>query len=175
MSIFATLWTVACQAPESMRFPRQEYWSGLPGALPGESSCPRNWTWVSYVSFTGKQTLSHLCHLRSPQIITDWGEKKQSHLRVSKKWSRKQLIKQDLKEVSILYVMVERNGNHNQESIEIIICYVSRFHNEWFLNLMSSQNFHPWYSQPLKTTMDLRTPSSFFSYASNSNNKTEIL
>ena len=25
-----TLWTVACQAPLSMDFPRQEYWSGLP-------------------------------------------------------------------------------------------------------------------------------------------------
>ena len=25
-----TLWTVACQAPLSMRFSRQEYWSGLP-------------------------------------------------------------------------------------------------------------------------------------------------
>ena len=27
---FATLWTVACQAPLSMGFSRQEYWSGLP-------------------------------------------------------------------------------------------------------------------------------------------------
>ena len=27
---FATLWTVARQAPLSMRFSRQEYWSGLP-------------------------------------------------------------------------------------------------------------------------------------------------
>ena len=25
-----TLWTVACQAPTSMEFSRQEYWSGLP-------------------------------------------------------------------------------------------------------------------------------------------------
>ena len=25
-----TLWTVACQAPLSIGFPRQEYWSGLP-------------------------------------------------------------------------------------------------------------------------------------------------
>ena len=25
-----TLWTIACQAPLSMGFPRQEYWSGLP-------------------------------------------------------------------------------------------------------------------------------------------------
>ena len=30
MSDCATPWTVACQAPLSMRFPRQEYWSGLP-------------------------------------------------------------------------------------------------------------------------------------------------
>jgi len=27
---FATPWTVAHQAPLSMGFPRQEYWSGLP-------------------------------------------------------------------------------------------------------------------------------------------------
>ena len=27
---FATPWTVAHQAPLSTRFPRQEYWSGLP-------------------------------------------------------------------------------------------------------------------------------------------------
>ena len=27
---FATPWTVACQIPLSMGFPRQEYWSGLP-------------------------------------------------------------------------------------------------------------------------------------------------
>ena len=28
--LFVTLWTVACQAPLSMGFSRQEYWSGLP-------------------------------------------------------------------------------------------------------------------------------------------------
>ena len=27
---FATLWTAALQAPPSIRFSRQEYWSGLP-------------------------------------------------------------------------------------------------------------------------------------------------
>ena len=32
----ATLWTVACQAPLSMRFSRQEYWSGLPCPPPGD-------------------------------------------------------------------------------------------------------------------------------------------
>ena len=33
--LFVTLWTVACQAPLSVGFSRQEYWSGLPGPPPG--------------------------------------------------------------------------------------------------------------------------------------------
>ena len=33
---FATLWTVAHQAPLSMGFSRQEYWSGLPFPSPGD-------------------------------------------------------------------------------------------------------------------------------------------
>ena len=38
--LFATLWTVACQAPLSMGFPRQEYWSGLPFPSPGDLPDP---------------------------------------------------------------------------------------------------------------------------------------
>ena len=34
--LFATLWTVAHQAPPSMEFSRQEYWSGLPFPSPGD-------------------------------------------------------------------------------------------------------------------------------------------
>ena len=30
VQLFVTPWTVACQAPQSMEFSRQEYWSGLP-------------------------------------------------------------------------------------------------------------------------------------------------
>ena len=30
IQLFETLWTVACQAPLSLGFSRQEYWSGLP-------------------------------------------------------------------------------------------------------------------------------------------------
>ena len=33
--LFATPWTVAYQAPRSMGFSRQEYWSGLPFPSPG--------------------------------------------------------------------------------------------------------------------------------------------
>ena len=28
--LFVTLWSVDCQAPLSMEFPKQEYWNGLP-------------------------------------------------------------------------------------------------------------------------------------------------
>ena len=34
-TLFATPWTVAYQAPQSMKFSRQEYWSGLPFPSPG--------------------------------------------------------------------------------------------------------------------------------------------
>ena len=34
--LFATPWTVACQAPLSMGFPRRKYWSGLPFPSPGD-------------------------------------------------------------------------------------------------------------------------------------------
>ena len=37
---FAAPWTVAHQAPLSMAFPRQEYWSGLPCPPPGDLSDP---------------------------------------------------------------------------------------------------------------------------------------
>ena len=37
----ATLWTVACQAPLSMGFSRQEYWSELPCFPPGDLPDPK--------------------------------------------------------------------------------------------------------------------------------------
>ena len=46
---FGTPWTVAYQAPPSMGFSRQEYWSGLPFPSPGESSRPRDRTLVSCI------------------------------------------------------------------------------------------------------------------------------
>ena len=38
--LFATPWTVACQAPPSMGFSRQGYWSGLPFCSPGHLPDP---------------------------------------------------------------------------------------------------------------------------------------
>ena len=34
VQLFATPWTVACQAPLSIELSRQEYWSGLPFPFP---------------------------------------------------------------------------------------------------------------------------------------------
>ena len=39
--LFATPWTVAHQAPPSMEFSGQEYWSGLPSPSPGDLPDPR--------------------------------------------------------------------------------------------------------------------------------------
>ena len=44
VQLFATLWSIVCQAPLSMRFSRQEFWSGLPcpllGIFPTQGSNP---------------------------------------------------------------------------------------------------------------------------------------
>ena len=41
VQLFATPWTVAHQAPPSMGFSRQEYWSGVPFPSPGDLPDPR--------------------------------------------------------------------------------------------------------------------------------------
>ena len=38
--LFMTPWSVAYQAPQSMGFSKQEYWSGLPFPFPGDLSNP---------------------------------------------------------------------------------------------------------------------------------------
>ena len=40
VQLFATPWTVACQAPLSMGFSTQEYWSGLPFPSPEDLPNP---------------------------------------------------------------------------------------------------------------------------------------
>ena len=62
VQLFATPWTVVCQAPPSMRFPRQEYWSGchfiLQGNLPTRGSNP------GFPHY--RQTLDRLSRQKSP-------------------------------------------------------------------------------------------------------------
>ena len=66
--LLVTLWTVALQAPLSMGFPRQEYWSGLPfsslGDLPDPGIeqcllCLLHWQAGSLSSATWEANLTH--------------------------------------------------------------------------------------------------------------------
>ena len=52
VQFFAIPWTVACQIPLCVGFPRQEYWSGLPFPTleNGESSQPRDGPRVSFLA-----------------------------------------------------------------------------------------------------------------------------
>jgi len=62
--LFATPWTVACQAPLSMEFSRQEYWSGLPFPSPGD--LPDLEIKLRFLLHC-RQILYHLSHLESPR------------------------------------------------------------------------------------------------------------
>ena len=66
--LFVTLWTVPCQAPLSMGFFWQEYWSGLPFPPLGHLPQPRDWT---YVSCTGRQTLYYWVTREAHRVCTD--------------------------------------------------------------------------------------------------------
>ena len=59
---FLTPWTVACQAPLSMGFPRQEYWSGLPFPSPGDLSNPG----IEHMSISWHVDSLQLSHQGSP-------------------------------------------------------------------------------------------------------------
>ena len=61
--LVATPWTVAPQAPLSMEFSRQEYWSGLPFPALEDLPDPEIQTHVSCISYIGRQTLLPLSPL----------------------------------------------------------------------------------------------------------------
>ena len=55
VQLFVTPQTVACQAPLSLEFSRQEYWSGLSCPPPGDLPKPEIETCVSCISRIGRQ------------------------------------------------------------------------------------------------------------------------
>ena len=74
--LFATLWTVARQAPLSMGFSRQEYWNWVTTLSSRVSSQPRDWTQVSRVScVTGITDSLHAEPLGKPHgVYTQLGK-----------------------------------------------------------------------------------------------------
>ena len=66
VQLCATLWTVARQAPLSMGFPGQEYWSGLPCPPPGDRPHP----WMETICPAALQADSlPLSHWESPMSL----------------------------------------------------------------------------------------------------------
>ena len=57
VQLFASPWTVAYQAPQSMEFSRQEYWSGLPFLSLGDLPKPGIEPESLIVSCIGRQVL----------------------------------------------------------------------------------------------------------------------
>ena len=49
VELFATPWTAACQAPLSMGFPSEEFWTGLPFPPAGDFLGPKDQTCVSCI------------------------------------------------------------------------------------------------------------------------------
>ena len=68
--LFMTPWTIVHQAPLSIGFPRQEYWSGLPFPPPGdllhprtEPECPECATWKA---LKGTKNRMSVCLVAQP-------------------------------------------------------------------------------------------------------------
>ena len=64
VQLFATLWTVVCQAPLPMGFSRQEYWRGLPCPPPGDLPDP----WIKTASLMSPALQASLQQLYSEQF-----------------------------------------------------------------------------------------------------------
>ena len=72
--LFATPWTVACQAPLYMEFSRQEYWNGSPFPSPGDLSDPgiEPTSPVSPALQADSLPLSHQTLLKSLYLERQW-------------------------------------------------------------------------------------------------------
>ena len=80
-------WTVTHQAPPSMGFSRQEYWSGLPFPSPGGSSWPRDWTQISWAAgrfFTNRATWESIFKNKQQQQQQQQKQYLQSTLKCNK-------------------------------------------------------------------------------------------
>ena len=73
--LFATPWTAAYQAPPSMGFSRQEYWSGVPLPSPmlaskkGMVMVPILWAVCGFDMLIPISTLNGACHLVAIVIV----------------------------------------------------------------------------------------------------------
>ena len=69
VQLFMAPWTIVHQAPLSMEFSRQEYWSGLPFPISEDLPDPEIEPSISCISCIGRQILYHAHHVGSPSLL----------------------------------------------------------------------------------------------------------
>ena len=74
-----------CQAPLSMGFSRQEYWSGLPYPSSRASPQPRDQT-ISYISYVVRWVLYQRRHLSRPEGETEVQRREMTYSRSPVRW-----------------------------------------------------------------------------------------
>ena len=80
--LFATPWTIAYHAPPSMRFSRQEYWSGLPFPFPEALPNPGFNPWTGKIPLKGKAA-----HYSILACIIPWTGYSMGSQRVRRNWA----------------------------------------------------------------------------------------
>ena len=110
--LFATLWALSHQAPLSMGFPRQEYWSGLPFPLPGDLPDQGIELNVSFVCWIGRQILYHWATLealsfvvRTRKMRSSTGKKKNLSAQYSVVIYRQKAVNRSLELVHLVYLV----------------------------------------------------------------------
>ena len=101
VQLFVTLWAVDHQAPLSMEFSRQEYWSGLPcptpkylpnpGIKPGSPALQADSLSLSYQGSPYSYISQFSCSLLS-NSVTPWTAARQVSLSITNSWSLLKLM-----------------------------------------------------------------------------------
>ena len=69
--LFATPWSAAHQAPPSMGFSRQEYWSGVPSPSPDDSTDVQKQTKLTCAAWLLRQRLTLVVEVRSRRVASE--------------------------------------------------------------------------------------------------------
>ena len=111
--LFTTLWTVTCQAPLSMGFSRQEYWSGLPFPPTEDFSNPGIEP-SSPVSPALQADSLLRSHRESPENLKRVHEEARERMLISALFVKARPTSKGTSRMRQMYVM-EHCGNYNRQ------------------------------------------------------------
>ena len=114
VQVFATPWTVAYQAPPSMGFSRQEYWSGLPFSIVVCKCNKEEEIYLQHCNFTSSvykinpsvYTYIYIsCKIQNIVYIT--------HIANTRHQKRKDKVKRDWSLVITIYILIMKKQEYN--------------------------------------------------------------